>query len=213
MMTMETGHQQPIPWASLVERVRDGDRRACEELCAALAGSARARLHWGVDRELLDDKLHDVLVSLLEAIRDNEIHDPERVMGFVRTLASRRVSLHIRTNIQRRSHLVPIGLMDFAAPAEESPEAAAAQRETADTLRKILRHVCARDREILLRFYLEEQDPERICREMGLSSTQFRLYKSRALARCSHLAGSGAHVSRHASQPASQPGPAAQRIA
>jgi DNA-directed RNA polymerase specialized sigma24 family protein len=213
MDQMETGHQPPIPWASLVERVRDGDRRASEELCAALAGSARARLHWGVDPQLLDDKLHDVLVSLLEAIRDNVIRDPERVAGFVGTLTRRRVSLHIRTNISRRSHLVPIGLMDFAAPAEESPEAAAAQRESADTLRKILRRVCARDREILLRFYMEEQDPERICREMGLSPTQFRLYKSRALARCSHLAGSGAHASRHASQRASQPGPAERRIA
>jgi RNA polymerase sigma factor (sigma-70 family) len=202
---MESGYNESIPWASLVERVRDGDFKACEELCAALAGSARARLHWGVDPQLLDDKLHDVMVSLLEAIRDGVIRDPERLMSFVRTVTRRRVFLHIRTNIRRRSHFVPIGQMDFAAPAEESPEAAAAQREVTDSLHKVLRHVCARDREILLRFYMEEQDPERICREMGLTSTQFRLYKSRALARCSHLAGSDAHASRR--------GPTERRIA
>ena len=202
---LETAFSGQIPWASLVERVRNGDDLAREELCAELADLARARLHWGVDPQLLDDKLHDVLVSLLEAIRDGAIRDPERLIGFVRTLSRRRVSLHIRANIQRRSHFVPIGRMDFAAPAEESPEAAARRSENFETLRRLLRRVCARDREILLRFYLDEQAPERICREMGLTATQFRLYKSRALARCSQAAGSRPHISRS--------NPAALRIA
>jgi hypothetical protein len=40
-----------------------------------------------------------------------------------------------------------------------------------------------KDREILDRFYVQEQLPERICDEMKLSITQFRLLKSRAKAR------------------------------
>jgi DNA-directed RNA polymerase specialized sigma24 family protein len=40
-----------------------------------------------------------------------------------------------------------------------------------------------KDREILMRFYLEEQSPERIQREMGLSKRQFDLLKTRAKAR------------------------------
>jgi RNA polymerase sigma-70 factor, ECF subfamily len=202
---MKNAFSDQIPWASLVERVRNGDDLARDELCAELSDLARARLHWGVDPQLLNDKLHDVLVSVLEAIRDGSIRDPERLIGFVRTLSRRRVSLHIRTNIRRRDHFVPIGRMDFAAPAEESPEAVARRQERADTVHRVLRRVCARDREILLRFYLDEQAPERICREMGLTATQFRLYKSRALARCSQAAGSRARFSRS--------NPAALRIA
>ena len=37
-------------------------------------------------------------------------------------------------------------------------------------------------REILDRFYLQEQSAGQICREMGLTKTQYRLAKSRAKA-------------------------------
>jgi DNA-directed RNA polymerase specialized sigma24 family protein len=40
-----------------------------------------------------------------------------------------------------------------------------------------------RDREILVRFYLKEQPQEKICEEMDLTETQFRLLKSRAKAK------------------------------
>jgi len=188
---MHTGQRHEIPWVALVERTRAGDAFACQELCIALADAARAGLHWGVDGQGVDDDLQEVVVTLLEAIRGGVIRDPERMMGFVRTVTRRRVSLHIRTNIERRRRLVEMGEMEFAAPPEQSPEAAIAQRERADALQKVLRLLCARDREILTRFYFEEQEQERICREMGITSTQFRLYKSRALARCSRWAGSG----------------------
>jgi hypothetical protein len=40
-----------------------------------------------------------------------------------------------------------------------------------------------REREVLTRFYLQEQSPDRICSEMALSQHEFRLLKSRAKAR------------------------------
>ena len=40
-----------------------------------------------------------------------------------------------------------------------------------------------RAREVLIRFYLDEQPIEQICDEMALTSTQFRLLKSRAKAK------------------------------
>jgi DNA-directed RNA polymerase specialized sigma24 family protein len=47
--------------------------------------------------------------------------------------------------------------------------------------------ISRRDREILRRFYVEEQSQETICEEMGLSYNQFRLLKSRAKARFGEL--------------------------
>ena len=43
------------------------------------------------------------------------------------------------------------------------------------------------DRELLTRFYLDEQAQNQICNEMGLTDTQFRLLKSKAMTK---LAGS-----------------------
>jgi DNA-directed RNA polymerase specialized sigma subunit len=50
-----------------------------------------------------------------------------------------------------------------------------------------LRRLKKRDREILERFYLREQNAQQICAEMRLTETQFRLFKSRAIARCVSL--------------------------
>jgi len=38
-------------------------------------------------------------------------------------------------------------------------------------------------RDVLVRFYLKGETPDRICREMNLTQNQFRLLKSRAKAR------------------------------
>jgi Protein of unknown function (DUF2384) len=48
---------------------------------------------------------------------------------------------------------------------------------------QVLAALSAKEREVLTRFYLREQSAERICREMDLSHTDFRLLKSRAKAR------------------------------
>ena len=45
----------------------------------------------------------------------------------------------------------------------------------------------SRDREILTRFYLQEESQEEICIEMTLTETQFRLLKSRAKSRFGEL--------------------------
>ena len=71
--------------------------------------------------------------------------------------------------------------------AASNPEQNAIQRETQEIALKVLKSISARDREILIRFYLEEQTPDQICSEMGLTETQFRLLKSRAKARFGEL--------------------------
>jgi DNA-directed RNA polymerase specialized sigma24 family protein len=51
----------------------------------------------------------------------------------------------------------------------------------------VLNTLPRRDREVLVRFYLQEQSPGQICRDMRLTATQFRLTKSRAKARFTEL--------------------------
>ena len=178
-------------WADLVIRIREGDSAGAEDLYHTVSGSARAKLRRSVDPHLVEDRLHDIVVTVLEAIRGGTLREPERLMGFVRTVTHRQVAAHIRSNVARRRRLMPIGPLEFPTSAEHSPEAAFAALERTDAVRKVLRRLRARDREILIRFYCEEQDQQQICQEMNLTATQFRLYKSRAIARCSFLARRG----------------------
>ncbi|MCZ2154239.1 MAG: sigma-70 family RNA polymerase sigma factor, partial [Bryobacterales bacterium] len=65
------------------------------------------------------------------------------------------------------------------------PEALMMSRERRRIMREALSELNARDREVLVRFYIDEVPMETICKEMNLTFTQFRLLKSRAKARLS----------------------------
>jgi RNA polymerase sigma-70 factor (ECF subfamily) len=68
-----------------------------------------------------------------------------------------------------------------------NPEEAAMFRQRRDLIGRVLGEMLDRDREILTRFYLQEESQDQICSEMALSETQFRLLKSRAKARFGEL--------------------------
>jgi RNA polymerase sigma-70 factor (ECF subfamily) len=195
-MQTDAGVGAHAQWASVVERIQRGDASGASDLYHTLSRSARIKLNCVVDAHSVDDGVHDVLVAVLEAIRRGAIREPERLMGFVRTVMRRRMAAQIRGNMAQRRRLAPIDPLELPAPSEQSPEAATVRRERLELIRKMLKKLCERDRELLIRFYLYEQNQEDICRQMGLTATQFRLYKSRAIARCSTLANRGKPSSR-----------------
>ena len=169
--------------AELVKRIRLGETGSMEVLYAMLRTWVRCQLVRKVDRHLVDDKFHDVVVTVLEAISSGTMQNPERLLGFVSTVTRRHVAAHIRANIKRR-RCTPFNEYDFPGTPETCPEALILRREAAERLVTLLSVLRPRDRNLLIRFYLDEQPPARICKEMGLTPTQFRLYKSRALSRC-----------------------------
>ena len=187
--------------ADLVNRIRDGDSEGAAELYSTLSGAAMPRLSRTVDYQLVEDKFHDIVVTVLEAIQDGSLREPSRLMGFARTVTRRGVAAHIRHKITQRRRVVQMGPGEFATPSATSPERASIERERLDVLRTALRNLQPRDREILARFYLDEQAPQKICSEMGLTTTQFRLYKSRAVARCSKYVQRGVAVTEHNPSP------------
>jgi DNA-directed RNA polymerase specialized sigma24 family protein len=71
--------------------------------------------------------------------------------------------------------------------ARSNPEHRVIRRQFNEVARRILSAMREREREVLVRFYLEEQPAPEICRAMGLTETQFRLLKSRAKARFGSL--------------------------
>ena len=108
-------------------------------------------------------------------------------MGFARTIVRRQIAGHIDIAVQQRKQQVDL---DVGAPLPDShlsPEAAAMTSEEEQLAVSVLKGISRRDREILTRFYLQEQTQEQICSEMKLSETQFRLLKSRAKARFGEL--------------------------
>jgi RNA polymerase sigma factor (sigma-70 family) len=181
-----TGTQLGSDCAAVAESVRSGDPAAVEDLYAILSKLVGASLLRAVGPQCFEDSLHEIVVIVLETIQTGGLRDSERLLAFMRTVARRQMVAHIRGAIDRRRRFVED--VESTATPGRSPEASAAYRERIEDLRAVLRRLSLRDQEIIERFYFREQDRGQICGEMQLTGTQFRLYKSRALAKCSRLA-------------------------
>src|SRR5450432_3687718 len=144
----------------LVSQIKSGEEAGMEQLYKLFRRGIRYYLCRQLGPQELDDRMHDTFLIVVKAIKRGELREPERLMGFVRTVVRRQVAAQIEREMQnRRAHTDLDGGIS----------------------------VSERHREILTRFYLQEQTQEEICEEMNLSETQFRLLKSRAKARFGEL--------------------------
>jgi RNA polymerase sigma-70 factor, ECF subfamily len=174
-------------WVDLVERIRLEKTDGMEELYQLFSRGIRFYLCRQLGPQELDDKVHDTFVVVVQAIRRGELREPERLMGFVRTIVRRQVAAHIDKVVHNRREQAEFDSTVRVADPRGNPEEAAIFRQRIGLIRQVLGELSERDREILTRFYIDEQSQERICSEMGLTETQFRLLKSRAKARFGEL--------------------------
>ncbi|MGB7759621.1 MAG: sigma-70 family RNA polymerase sigma factor [Bryobacteraceae bacterium] len=180
------GAQQPA-WAPLVERIRAGDPAAMEELYGLFSKGIRFYLCRQLGPQDLDDRVHDVFLTITQAIQSGELREPERLMGYVRTVVRRQVAARIDANVHARRRLASLEDGIVLRDHSPDPERLAIRGQNIEVALRILNSIAKRDREVLVRFYLDEQPAEQICREMDLTETQFRLIKSRAKARFGEL--------------------------
>jgi len=114
---------------------------------------------------------------VLDAIRNGQLRDPERLVGFVAVIAQRVTIAGIRTVMNARNNIDSDYCGELTAP--DSPFVERLRNEQVAVLGNALTRLPPVQHEILMRFYVKEQDRETICREMRLTATQFRLAKSR----------------------------------
>jgi RNA polymerase sigma factor (sigma-70 family) len=180
----------PVPvvdWPRLVALVRDGDTEGLEQLYRLFARGIRFYLCRQLGAQELDDKVHDTFLVIVQAVQKGDLREPERLMGFVRTIVRRQTTYYINANMQKRREEVNLETSGRLSDVSRSPEQSAISHETRGLILRVLGRMGDRDRQILTRFYLYEQPQEQICDEMDLSETQFRLLKSRAKSRFGQL--------------------------
>lgn len=181
--TPESVFNNLVNWQDLVGRIHKGDESGMEELYRLFGRGIRYYLCRQLGHQELDDKVHDTFVIVVQAIRRGDLREPDRLMGFVRTVVRRQVAAYIDEAVHSRRDELNLDLGVRVADRRNDPEQTAVFRQKVELMMDVLRSLSARDREILTRFYLDEQSQESICQEMALTETQFRLLKSRAKAR------------------------------
>jgi RNA polymerase sigma-70 factor (ECF subfamily) len=174
-------------WTALVEKIRVDDQSGMEELYRVFSRGVRFYLCRQLGPQDLEDKVHDTFLIVVQAVRKGELREPERLMGFVRTVVRRQVAGLIDQAVHARRQQVEIESGTTVVDLNRDPEEKAIQQQHEDIARRVLNSISKRDREILTRFYLLEQSQQQICDQMNLTETQFRLLKSRAKARFGEL--------------------------
>lgn len=172
-----------IDWVDLVGRVQQNEKAALEELYSLFSRGIKFLLIRQLGRQDIEDRLHDTFLTVVQAIQRGELREPDRLMGFVRTIVRRQIAAYFDRNSTRRREELIIDNMARLPDGQTSPEEQAIGVQNSEIMAEILKDCSRRDREILTRFYLLEQSQEEICASMGITETQFRLLKSRAKAR------------------------------
>jgi RNA polymerase sigma-70 factor, ECF subfamily len=119
------------------------------------------------------DMLNEAVATAIAHMREGRVEQPDRLAGYVY-----RVAMNLYRNYRREFD----NRVELRASADDIDSMAAEDDAAQDALDPaLLREVRAiigslaapRDREIVKRFYLQEEDKESICRTLGLSALHF----------------------------------------
>jgi RNA polymerase sigma-70 factor (ECF subfamily) len=166
----------------LVLRIQAGERNAEAELVTRYCnGVAIIIRRIAKDPFVTDDLCQETFRLVIEKVRRGEVREPEKFSGYICSLARNLAIDHARsvrtTQTLEETESSP-ALFD---PAPD-PLKTLLEKEKVRAIRQVLAELTAsRDREILHRFYISEEDKEEICADLGLSSIHFNrvLYRAR----------------------------------
>ena len=139
------------------------------------------------DPHLAADLLNDAVATTWAKWQAGKIERPEQIAGYVLQVTMNLLRNHRRAIVERpekradvsKLHELPSG----AEPGDETIEL-----EIAARVKTVIRSMSSqRDRAILVRFYLDEEDKGTICRDLGLSPLQFDKILHRARGRLRKL--------------------------
>jgi RNA polymerase sigma-70 factor (ECF subfamily) len=174
--------------SQLVDRIRRGDPGAEDELVGRYSRGLLIILRRASGDSATAEDLHQETFRLaLAKIRAGEVREPRRLAGFLAALARNLAVEHFR----RRPPASRTLELDHAANAVSplaGPADALLRAEQAELVRRVLAELpLERDRQLLFRFYVAEDDKERICADLGLTSLQFNRVLFRARQRYREL--------------------------
>jgi RNA polymerase sigma-70 factor (ECF subfamily) len=128
-----------------------------------------------------EDLHQDTFRICFDKIRRGEVREPEKLSGFICNVARNLVIVHFR-HAPGKAGGTPIQPPESLADAAPDQLTQLLQKETAGIVRQVLGELYSqRDRELLYRFYVAEEEKEQICADLGLSSLHFNrvLYRAR----------------------------------
>lgn len=168
--------------ADLVRRIMAGDGSAEDELVNRYSRGVFFILNQNVsDRAIAEDLYQETFRLTLEKIRGGEVREPERFSGFILSIARNLAIEHFRKNTRARERQGD----ENESRAIATPEASQLENLLKEERTRLVHSVLdalpsERDRTVLRRFYIADDDKEEICADLGISSLHFNQILCRA---------------------------------
>jgi RNA polymerase sigma-70 factor (ECF subfamily) len=172
----------------IVAAALQGDRQAESRMLIALRPGVLAVLRFGAFHRWVDaeDLTQETLQIVVERVRAGTIDDPRKVFAFAAATA-RNLALNSARKMLRQQTVVDSELVDEIAQnleMEQNELSDSDDRHLAQAVMGLLDELpTARDRQVLIRFYLDGTDKQTLCRELGLSPKHFDRVLMRARSR------------------------------
>ncbi|MEX2498044.1 MAG: sigma-70 family RNA polymerase sigma factor [Wenzhouxiangellaceae bacterium] len=181
-METQTAEQQRLDTVELAARIGNGDRRAEAELARHFGPKIEFILRRRVrDHALAADLRQETLIVVIQRLRGDGIEQPEKLAAFIHRTATHLALNQARTYYRRNTH-PDSDALEAAATSEPLAAELIDRQQLADAIRDLLGELRQpRDRQLLRRFYLLEEDKADICRSLEVTSEHFDriLYRAR----------------------------------
>ena len=177
----------------LVARIGRGDRRAEEDLVRRYQRGLMFLLKRRCgDPQLALDIAQETFRIAIEKLRVAPLDQVERVAGFLRGTALHLISAEHR-KYARRATTTDSDAVDAAADHTSGPFDNVSAEQVQRVVRLLLNELpVQRDREILIRTYLDDEDKSSICEALGVDSAHYNRVLFRAKQRFRELLMSAA---------------------
>lgn len=168
--------------ADLVRRIAAGESAAEDELVRRYSRGVFFVLNQNVsDRTIADDLYQETFRLVIEKVRGGEVRDPERFSGFIVSIARNLAIEYFRKSARVEARQAGEDESRTIAAPQASQLENLLKEERAVLVRQVLTELPSeRDRTVLHRFYIADDDKEDICAELGISSLHFNQVLCRA---------------------------------
>ena len=180
-MTHPAHTEEHCAATSLVNRVAAGDRQAEAEMVERYSRGLRFLLRRRIrDPELAEDFLQETWAIALVKIRNGGLDDPGRLAGYLCGIANNLAQSEYR-RVTRQRTSVNSEIIELIPDESSNPLRHVTRAEVCRQVNSLLKDLKKeRDREILRRFYVQEEDKESICSYLDVDSIHFNRVLFRA---------------------------------
>jgi RNA polymerase sigma-70 factor, ECF subfamily len=167
--------------ADLAHRVLSGDRRAESELVARFQKGVRQIIIRATGSLSLAEELsQETFIVMLRRLRSVPLEDPGKLSAFIAQTARNLAIAEKRKKRRRRTDTGGQGIEELAG-ADEREDRWAETSAAAWAVRVGLQELSSeRDRNVLIRHYLHDEDRPAICRDLGINESTFNVILFRA---------------------------------